>query len=143
MIVVGIDPGANTGFAVYIGGELISLSTIDPVHIAEAIRNTRPDRVIFEDSRLTSFVFTTTLSRPTALKMARNVGQVDAWSRLITSVCELLSIPCLGISPKQKGKKLNSKEFSTLTGWTKKSNEHERDSAMVAWPYRNLSKSNH
>ena len=27
--------------------------------------------------------------------------------------------------------------FGRITGWTERSNEHERDAAMVAWPYRN------
>lgn len=133
-IVIGIDPGANTGIATYIGGKLHSLQTIAPHQMREAI--TGASRVIFEDSRLTSFVFTTVKSRPVALSMARKVGQVDGYCNLITAICADLGIPSHGISPKNKGAKLNAEQFAKVTGWAGKSNQHERDSAIVAFPYR-------
>ena len=136
MIILGVDPGANTGMAIYQDGELRKLTTIEPVEMAYAIKLAAPDRVVFEDSRLTSFMFTTVKSRAVALSMARKVGQVDAWCNLITSICERLEIPCIGISPKGKGKKLNADQFTQATGWTGGSNEHTREAAMVAFPYR-------
>lgn len=141
MIIMGIDPGAHTGIAIYRAGQLDELRTIAPHEIADCIAGNQPGRVIFEDSRLTSYMFTQVKSRAAALKMARNVGEIDAWSRLIVAVCADLSIPCISVSPKGKGKKLDAKEFARLTGWLAKSNAHERDAAMVAWPYRNTSKS--
>jgi len=86
-------------------------------------------------------MFNQAKSRPAALKMARNVGEIDAWSRLIVAVCANLSIPCISVSPKGKGKKLDAKQFAVVTGWIAKSNQHERDAATVAWPYRNTFKS--
>ena len=71
MIILGIDPGANTGVATYHGGKLTSLQTIQPHRIPELIRATGAGRVVFEDSRLISHMFTTVKSRPAALKMAR------------------------------------------------------------------------
>lgn len=136
MIILGIDPGANTGVATYHGGKLTSLQTIQPHRIPEIIRATGVGRVVFEDSRLISHMFTTVKSRPAALKMARNVGEIDAWCRLITATCEDIGIPAHGISPKSKGAKLDAKQFATATGWTARSNEHERDGAMVAWRFR-------
>lgn len=132
--IIGIDPGANTGVAQFTDGKLARLWTIMPHQMYRAIHGA--DRVVFEDSRLTSFMFTTVKSRPAALKMARNVGEIDAWCRLITSVCEDLRIPAHGISPLNKGAKLNAKQFAAATGWTNRSNSHERDAAMVAWKYR-------
>lgn len=138
MIIIGIDPGANTGIATYIGGKLHSLQTIAPHQMREAI--TGASRVIFEDSRLTSFMFTTVKSRPVALSMARKVGQVDGYCNLITAICADLGIPSHGISPKNKGAKLNAEQFAKATGWDGKSNEHARDAAMVAFPYRRAAK---
>jgi hypothetical protein len=137
MLIIGLDPGANTGVATYIGGKLAHLYTIDPVDIAAHLELARPSRVVFEDSRLISYTWTTIKSRPAALKMARNVGEVDAWCRLITAVCERLGIPAHGISPKGKGAKVGAAEFERITGWAKRSNEHERNAAMVAFKYRN------
>lgn len=136
MIILGIDPGANAGIAVFSGGRLETLLTISPHHISQFIRESGAARVIFEDSRLTSHVFTTVKSRPVALSMARKVGQVDAWCTLIQLVCGELDIPGHGISPKGKGAKLDAKAFARATGWLASSNEHTRDAAMVAWPYR-------
>lgn len=95
-----------------------------------------PDRVVFEDSRLQSHVWTSVPSKAAALKMARNIGQIDAWCTLITAVCADLGIAAHGISPAGKGGKLNAAEFERLTGWVGRSNEHERDAAVVAWKYR-------
>lgn len=135
-LILGIDPGASTGVATYIGGKLAHLDTISPVDIAARIELARPARVVFEDSRLESFTWTTVKSRAIALKMARNVGEVDAWCKLIVAICAGFGIPAHGISPTRKGAKLDAQRFAALTGWTGPSNEHTRDAAMVAWPYR-------
>ncbi len=134
---IGLDPGASTGVAIYIGGKLDKLATVEPWRIPEVIQAHGADRVVFEDSRLTSYMFTTVKSRPAALKMARNVGEVDAWCKLIVAVCDQLKIPAHSISPKNKGSKLNAKEFAAATGWDGKSNQHERDASMCAHQFRN------
>ena len=81
-LILGIDPGANTGVASYIGGTLVHLCTISPVEIADKLESVRPSRVIYEDSRLQSHVWTTSASKATASKMARNLGEIDAFSEL-------------------------------------------------------------
>lgn len=142
MIILGIDPGQNTGVATFIDGKLVKLETIQPHRLPELIRLTGAKRVIFEDSRLQSHLFSGhkpgagALSAPQKIKIARNVGQIDAWCSLITAVCADLGIPAHGISPRAKGAKLNAAQFGGLTGWTDKSNEHTRDAAVVAWRYR-------
>jgi len=133
-MIIGIDPGQSTGIAYFINGKLDGIGTIAPHEILEHISGAK--RVIFEDSRLTSHVFTTVKSRPAALKMARNVGEIDAWCKLIVAHCERLGIPAHGVSPKGKGAKIDADSFSKLTGWTGRSNAHERDAACIAWPYR-------
>lgn len=133
-IIIGLDPGVNTGIAVFRNGKLEDLMTCKPHQIGFNISCV--DRVVFEDSRLTSFMFTSVKARAAALKIARNVGEIDAWCRFIVMLCEELGIPAHGISPKGKGTKLSATEFNKFTGWTGKSNQHERDAAMVAYPYR-------
>lgn len=134
--ILGIDPGAHTGVARIEGGQLVSLQTIAPHEIERTLREATPDRVIFEDSRLQSHTWTRGKSIAATAKMARNVGQVDAWCSLITAVCGELGIPAHGISPKSKGAKIKEAAFIEATGWQGRSNEHTRDAAMVAWPYR-------
>ena len=139
-LILGIDPGAHTGVATYVGGQLTDLETVGPHQIERLIRGRAPARVVFEDSRLQSHTWTSSASKAAAAKMARNVGQVDAWCILITEICAELGIPAHGISPAGKGAKLDAKQFASVTGWMGKSNEHARDAAMVAWKYRGARK---
>lgn len=136
MLILGLDPGSSTGVATFIDGALVHLRTVDPAEMIDAIRLANPQRVIFEDSRLQSHTWTQAKTRAAALKMARNVGEIDAWCKLIVATCERLSIVAHGISPKGKGAKLDATQFAAATGWDGKSNQHERDAAMVAWKYR-------
>ena len=111
--------------------------TVEPVHIARLLDGHQPERVIYEDSRLQSHVWAgAAKSKAAAVKIGRNVGEVDAWCKLIVAVCAQLDIPAHGISPKGKGAKVGAADFERITGWTDSSNEHTRDAAMVAWPYR-------
>ncbi len=139
-LILGIDPGANTGVATYVDGLLTDLETVQPHRIERLIRGRQPVRVVFEDSRLQSHTWTRGKSGAASAKMARNVGQVDAWCSLITAVCADLGVAAHGISPAGKGAKLDAKRFAAVTGWNGPSNEHSRDAAMVAWPYRSAGK---
>lgn len=136
MIVLGVDPGAHTGIALFENGKLLELKTVAPHQIHAALLDMAPSRVIFEDSRLQSHTWTQTTNRAASLKMARNVGEIDAWCKLIVGLCETLKIPAHGISPQGKGAKLDAAKFAELTGWAGKSNQHERDAGIVAWRYR-------
>lgn len=131
--VMCLDPGTNTGVAMYIGGKLSTLTTIDPSQIQNHIREFRPDFVIYEDSRLQSNVWCAKVAnnRASQLKIARNLGEIDAWCKLIASVCGWSKTPAHGISPQNKGKKLDAKKFYCATGWDGRSNQHERDAAML------------
>lgn len=134
-IIIGLDPGVSTGVAVYRAGQLAHLQTIEPHEIDAYITEVQPARVVFEDSRLQSKVWTPAKGAA-ALKVARNIGEIDAWCRLIAAVCERQGIAAHGISPKSKGAKLTAEQFAVVTGWAGRSNQHERDAALVARPYR-------
>ena len=137
-LILGMDPGASTGVAHFMDGQLVRLDTIKPLEIERTIREVMPARVVFEDSRLETRAWNarTKGAYGAALATARSLGQVDAWCRLITEVCSELGVPAHGISPTAKGPKRGAENFAVYTGWTHSSNQHERDAAMVAWPYR-------
>ncbi len=136
MTLIGIDPGMNTGATEYRDGALVALATIRPHRIGAMLEAVKPALVVFEDSRLQSHVWTRAKTHAAVAKIGRNVGMVDAWCHLIEAECARLEIECIGVSPKDKGGKLAAEAFATVTGWAGRTNEHERDSAMVAWPYR-------
>lgn len=136
MRVIGIDPGTHTGVAVYEGGVLQQLDTIAPWNFrGEVIDLLRPDMVVFEDSTLQSHVWVSARGAA-GLKIARNIGEIDAWCKLIKAECGAMNIAYRQVSPKDKGAKMAAESFDRLTGWTGNSNQHTRDAAVVAWPYR-------
>jgi len=140
MLIIGIDPGVSNGIAIYKDGKLDRLETHTVSNIIEFLKIVKFNKckVIIEDSRLQSYLFTGSASkRHTALKIARDVGGVDMICRIIESICLIYDEEFIAISPKSKGKKLNAEEFKIATGWEKQSNQHERDAAMIAWNFRN------
>lgn len=138
-VILGIDPGQQTGVATFEDGKLVSLRTLEPIQIQDMLRRVMPGRVVFEDSRLQSRAWTARgkATQGAALATARSLGQVDCLCSLIAAICEDLGIPAHGISPAGKGAKLDAEQFAAITGWAGRSNQHERDSCMVAWSFRN------
>lgn len=138
MRVIGLDPGLNTGIAIYEDGKLTELLTIEPINLADIFSHYsgEPLFVVFEDSRLQSHIWIPSQSKGVAANIARKVGMVDAWCYMIERLCESYDIAYMRVSPKAKGEKLNAEDFKRITGWTGKSNQHERDGAMVAWQFR-------
>ena len=138
MRVIGLDPGLNAGIAIYEDGKLTELLTIEPINLADIFSHYsgEPLFIVFEDSRLQSHVWVPSQSKGVAANIARKIGMVDAWCYMIERLCENYDIAYMRISPKAKGEKLNAEDFKRITGWTEKSNQHERDAAMVAWQFR-------
>lgn len=128
MTVRGIDPGVDTGVAEYRNGKLTALFTVRPwKHLDGWLTPENSDFVAFEDSRQMG------MFRKLG---ARQVGEIDAWCRMIEAICKERGVEYVAVSPKQKGKKVNAEMFREITGWTGRTNQHERDAAMVAWPFR-------
>ena len=134
-MLIGLDPGASTGVAIFENGKLIRLTTWTPIQLITLLPSLSVTSVIFEDSRLTSPVWSRGTSQAARMKIARNVGQVDAICNLICALCEEMKISARGVSPKHKGRKLDAETFNKLTGWDKKSNQHERDAAMCVFSH--------
>jgi hypothetical protein len=129
-MLIGLDPGSSTGVAIFENKKLTRLMTWTPIQLITLLPSLSVDRVIFEDSRLISPIWGRGTTSAAKLKIARNVGQVDAICNLICSLCDEMKVNAHGISPKHKGRKLDTETFNKITGWTKKSNQHERDAAM-------------
>lgn len=141
---IGIDPGRETGISVLLGGAIHALHTIAPAElesllIGEHWRITLPARVglvVYEDSRQNPIYERKGQGVRGMRAIARSVGGIDLQCRDIEEACARLGIPCIGVSPQRKGRKLNAKHFAAATGWTALSNRHTRDATMVAWLYR-------
>lgn len=151
MVIIGIDPGQHCGLAVCKDGLLRELHTVAPFELVDWLKmqrvvayeaDVRGDSLclVFEDSRLQSYVWNASgKSRADgALRIARNLGQVDALCSMVQEWATVHGVPFIGVSPKAKGAKMDAATFASLTGWTGRSNQHERDAASLAWRYRCL-----
>lgn len=142
--ILGIDPGEHTGLAYFENGRLIEMRECAPEYLAATLANVASmvALVVFEDSRKAQHVWTGAGSMAQRLKMARNVGEIDAWCRLIEATCALHGIPCIGLPPSEKaghasGGKLSEETFRNFTGWAgARTNQHKRDAALIAWKFR-------
>jgi len=141
-MLIGIDPGTQNGVTIFENGNLLDCQTYSVLQLIEYLTDNSKliNTIVMEDSRMQSYVFTgSDKNRAESLKIARNIGQVDMICRIIEMIVNTTdNIDLICISPKAKGRKLNSEEFKQKTGWKSVSNSHERDAAMVAWRYRNM-----
>lgn len=132
-ICIGIDPGKQTGVAISMGGRLIKLLTLD-FWSAYALVCSYPissiQAVIIED----------TSDLPVFHKGAKTWGGAAATGRRVGAVCREADLLFEGLKRagynviKRQGKvnrKLNAKQFNSITGWTGKSNQHQRDAGTL------------
>lgn len=140
MDIISIDPGKQSGVALFSGGKLIALWTHSKIDVINNLLGSESDYlVIIEDSRMIKTIFQDSAkdgSKAKAMKIARDVGSIDCVCEIIKSICDFKQFSMISISPKVKGKKLSHDEFCAVTGWSKQTNQHERDAAMIGWSYR-------
>lgn len=135
--VIGIDPGNKTGIAIFSLGtkfNLVETKTIHPLDVEVEIEGV--DAVYIEDSRLQKAIFCHPSQK---VAYSRSVGQVDARCSDVEEICNRKGIKFVGISPKEKGKKISKDEFMRIFGCSSNksgSNQHERDAAMVVFASR-------
>ena len=136
-VVVGIDPGNKTGIAFFTLDDkliLVETKTIHPLDVGAEIEDV--NAVYIEDSRLQKAIFCHPSQK---VAYSRSVGQVDARCSDIEEICKRKGIKFVGISPKEKGKKIGKDEFMRIFGCVSNksgSNQHERDAAMVVFASR-------
>ena len=135
-MILCVDPGVKTGVAYFNPASLIGCDTVSMIQLLTNIENraTTIDAVIYEDSRKIGKLFSVKSagSKAAQIKIARNVGEIDGYCRIIEELCLALEVPCCGVSPKAKGGKLNAEQMVLHFGnWPVKSNQHERDAAML------------
>lgn len=78
-----------------------------------------------------------------AAAMGRNVGMNHQTGMLIQQMCESMDIVCDVVKPLTKGwkgkdGKITADELEYFTGYSKRTNQDERDSALLVWNYAGL-----
>ncbi len=124
MIIIGIDPGVHTGFAVWEleGDKLLMCEAMGIVQTMQLVLDHDPALLVVEDARMRGGSRQASMG---AGSVRRDCSIWEEWARAH-------GIPLKCISPADKGPKLSAEAFQRLTGWPVGLNEHARDAAAIA-----------
>ena len=135
-LVIGIDPGVNTGFAVWDKQsqwllEVTSLTIVEAFdRLDEMAKGGAEIEVRFEDARLrTWFAQKGREALQGAGSIKRDCGVWETYLRA-------RGIPYKAVKPAPGATKWDAAKFARITGWTKRTNEHARDAAGLVFGLR-------
>ena len=142
MLWIGIDTGTETGLAIW-DSKLRMLLSLEKVTILEAmdtarqiIRNNPGNvRVRIEDARLRRHGhFIPRMGNYNAeIGRAIGAGMVMRDCHIWEEFLKGERVPFDLVDPKDNKTKLTAEAFRNQTGWKKRTNEHERDAAMLVF----------
>lgn len=137
-IFIGIDPGDHTGLAVWDGDrkEFWTIQTL-PLHRAfELVRSyaqtDRPCTILCEDARQRKwFTPERNDSEYRGRLMGAGAAKRDAkiWEEFLSD----LGKPFRMVHPQVGGTKWNAEQFKKYTGYAGRTNEHNRDAALLVY----------
>ena len=131
MLMVGIDPGVNTGFAVWDGKALLAVSSMGicdammQVQVMHKVKSLHS--VTFEDARLRTWYGNK------GRDALQGAGSIKRDCQIWAEWLGLLGCPYKSVSPQAKGAKVDAATFARLTGWQGRTNNHGRDAAMLVF----------
>lgn len=140
MKVIGIDTGVHTAVAVWDTGEQ-ALETLGTFHLWTALSyvsrlngGTEDILVRFEDARQRTWVPWYQEERRNRGR-AQGAGYVKAHCAIWEEFLKDKGIRHEAIAPRRNITKLDADAFRRITGWEERTNEHERDAAMLVYGF--------
>jgi hypothetical protein len=133
-LIVGIDPGVTTGFALWdkTTGRLEEVNSMGIVAAMLRVQLMHNEgvlhSVVYEDARLRTGYF-----GKRADKKQQGAGSIKRDCSVWAEWLSMLGCAYKAVSPKDKGPKLEAVPFAKLTGWQGRTNEHGRDAAMLVF----------
>lgn len=131
-IVIGIDPGTKTGLAVWDNKrkgfqEITSGGIIMVMRYLARLPEKHLVKIRMEDARKRTWFGS---KGKEALQGAGSIKrECSIWEEFF--LCNGFEYEL--VAPKNNKTKLNAKLFSNMTGWKQRTNEHERDAAMLVF----------
>lgn len=132
-LVVGIDPGVNTGLAVW-DAKGKHFQRVDTLRIDEVLfiiyewhQKAWISHVVFEDARLRTWFGTK------GREALQGAGSIKRDCTILADFLGGHNIPFKGVSPLAKGAKVDAKRFAALTRWEGRTSEHSRDAGMLVF----------
>ena len=134
-VLVGIDTGRHTGFAVW-DTEKRQLDFVDTIPIHEALLRIWSQRhanveVYFEDARQRKWYGTRTAKEDR--NKLQGAGSVKRDSTIWEDALKDWGIPFHAVAPKHNTTKMTPEFFRSITGWKGRTSEHSRDAAMLVF----------
>jgi hypothetical protein len=140
-IIVGIDCGVNTGFAIL--NNRTRNFTVKTVMIHQALKTvtTMSDDLTIgemliriEDARLRKWIPQEKNLRA-RVGRAKGAGSVSRDAKIWQDFCEDHGIDYELVPPKDNRTKLTAAAFAAITGYKGKTSEHARDAGMLCFKY--------
>ena len=135
-ILIGIDTGVHTGFAVAFdhgeGGELQKVQSLSITQAMQSVLEYEDEHdlkdimLYIEDARKRTW-FTG------GREKAQGVGSVKRDAQIWENWCKEQGINFKLIHPAANATKKKAEDFTRMTGWTGRTNEHGRDAAMLVF----------
>jgi len=133
VILIGLDPGVHTGFAMSENGVLVHVATFKACLAENMVEHHAKGKdavVYFEDARLrTWFGSKGREALQGAGSIKRDCHRWEEW-------LEFHGIKFIRVAPKSNKTKLTADQFKRITGWQRKTNEHSRDASMLIFGLR-------
>lgn len=130
-LLIGIDPGVNTGFATWNGEELtLDTTTITRAMAKLIVLKEQTDchlHIFIEDARRRQWFGNAGRER------LMGAGSVMRDCSIWQDFCEEQGIQYTLIPPKYNTTKLDAERFRALTHYKGRTNEHNRDAAMLVF----------
>jgi hypothetical protein len=136
MICIGCDPGKSTGIAIAQNGKIVELLTTDFWGSVD-IFNAYPNATVVIELPNTKHVWHKSSNEKTTQRTGVNVGSCIREAELLIKWLHKESRNYIIQKPKGK---LNAGQFNKITGWTKQSNQHERDAGILVHGFMLLSR---
>jgi len=143
-LIIGIDPGKNTGFAVW-DSMAARFDIVISLMLHQAMRKIEEyqqsgdlSHVVFEDARLRKWYGAAERGSAKDIARRQGAGSIKRDCVIIAEFLGDLNIPYKSVSPLAKGAKTNAETFKRLAKWDNRTNEHARDAAMLVIGARSL-----
>lgn len=129
MIIVGIDPGTDTGYAEWhvLEQRLLAVESMLIHQAMQRVLERKPALVIFEDARQRQWFGNA------GREVLQGAGSIKRDSVIWQDFLTDHHLPFVAHRPMVGGTKMQSAPFARLTKWTARTNEHARDAGMLVY----------
>ena len=139
MLWIGIDTGVHTGLAIWDGkgSRFLSIEELKihrAMDVVEALAKANPGevRARVEAARQRKWIPNMGNIR-NEIGRAKGAGSVERDCSIWEDFLADINVPCEMVAPRYNVTKLRQEAFANLTGWAQRTNEHERDAAMLVF----------